>query len=248
MTVEPRDRSRTLGIALVVLAIGVIAWLFLASPMFRISTIEVEGNARLTDDEVRTLVGNVDGESLVFLSTGGIVDRLERSPWVADASVVRSFPTKLLVRIRERIPVAVVEGAAGSFLISADGIVLGRGESSELPRLHELDVELSIGQELPSSLAPVRVLAALPASIRSRVSSAQEAAGEVTLQLRPRGVVRFGIPTDLRRRTQALAGVLLWADQRGVRFRYIDVRVPENPVLLPIGAPEPVHPPAGAQG
>src|SRR5664279_2844144 len=52
--------------------------------------------------------------------------RLLAIDWVEDASVSRVWPDRLLVRIRERKPVAFVSLRTGSLLIDAQGVLLGQ--------------------------------------------------------------------------------------------------------------------------
>jgi cell division protein FtsQ len=50
--------------------------------------------------------------------------RLLAIDWVQDASVSRVWPNRLLVRIRERKPVAFVSFASGPMLVDAEGVLL----------------------------------------------------------------------------------------------------------------------------
>lgn len=50
--------------------------------------------------------------------------RLLAIDWIADASVSRVWPDKLVVRVRERKPVAFVNFPGGSLLIDRDGVFL----------------------------------------------------------------------------------------------------------------------------
>jgi cell division protein FtsQ len=51
--------------------------------------------------------------------------RLLAIDWVQDASVSRVWPNRLLVRIRERKPVAFVSVRSGAMLVDAEGVLLG---------------------------------------------------------------------------------------------------------------------------
>jgi cell division protein FtsQ len=51
--------------------------------------------------------------------------RLLAIDWVADAAVSRVWPNRLLVRIRERKPVAFVAFPSGPMLVDAEGVLLG---------------------------------------------------------------------------------------------------------------------------
>ncbi|HWC32543.1 MAG TPA: FtsQ-type POTRA domain-containing protein [Actinomycetota bacterium] len=244
MTIDPRGRLRgASGAALVVVALITIAWLLLSSPLFRIAAIEVDGNAQLSDRELRELSGARIGDNLVFLSTRDVERALESSPWIADADVARRLPNSLVIGVAERRAVAVADDATTTFVIGADGIVLGEADApGALPSLGRYG-HLIEGEPLPGSLAPVRVLASLPSSVTRVVDAAELEPDGVVVRFARGGYATFGPATDTRRKAAALEGVLAWAEDRGVVFRYIDVRVPESPVLRPKGrGTRSVHP------
>lgn len=62
--------------------------------------------------------------SIFAISLGERRRELLALDWVADASVSRIWPDRLLVRIRERQPIAFVSSRAGVLLIDAYGVLL----------------------------------------------------------------------------------------------------------------------------
>ncbi len=226
-----------IGAALVAVALVAIAFLVLASPVFEVSAVEVEGNARLSDDEVVAMSGTGTGDNLVFLSSRDVEEALESSPWISDAVVERRFPDMLVIRLVERRPVAWAGDGSTPYLVADDGtVVAAANEPAALPWLGRY-ADLEQGELLPGPLAPVRVLATLPPSVTRTIETAGMADG-VLLRFSDGSYVRYGPPTELRRKAAALEAVLAWAGERGIAFRYVDVRVPESPVLRPAGKRE----------
>jgi cell division protein FtsQ len=117
---------------LVVLAMGVAVGGALAfrsvtgSQLFAVRQIEVEGNQRTSREELLALLGDKTSASLWQLNLEEIRAALKKHVWIRDAEVTRQLPGKLLVRINEREPFALVRRSDSSVVwIDRDGTVLG---------------------------------------------------------------------------------------------------------------------------
>jgi cell division protein FtsQ len=109
---------------------------FLDHPYFAVRKVEVEGTARIDPARVRTWLGMVVGRSMWRVSPRDVEAELERRPEIADARVRRIFPARLVVRIQEREPRALLNAPDGGiFLIDESGVVIGRagGDVGDLP-------------------------------------------------------------------------------------------------------------------
>ena len=131
--VRPRRRgwSARLVVALqasailILLALG--AWTsyqrVLASERLRVDRVEVHGSHFLSEGEVRELLGPAVGENILSLDIGALKTRLRASPWVADATVIRTLPNIVRVEIRERVPLALAE-VDRLYLMDGDGALV----------------------------------------------------------------------------------------------------------------------------
>jgi cell division septal protein FtsQ len=81
----------------------------MASERLKVEHVDVRGSRFLSEGEVRELLGPAVGENILGLDIGSLKTRLGASPWVADATVVRTLPDTLRVDIRERQPLALAE-------------------------------------------------------------------------------------------------------------------------------------------
>ncbi len=76
-------------------------------PYFALNQITVEGNRRLTRDEV-LLWGGVDEGMSIWDAAPNIVQiGLQSHPWIQRVTVRRDLPHRLLIDVRERRPVAI---------------------------------------------------------------------------------------------------------------------------------------------
>lgn len=137
--IEPRLRQRRIGVrraegrrrlkwaaivgALFVVVVGILA--ILGSSLFSVSDIDVTGLQNADAAEVEAVVADLRDEPVLLVDTDEAEDRLEAISFVEDARVRTDFPDSVSIELRERVPVATVQGTDGQFrILDADGRVL----------------------------------------------------------------------------------------------------------------------------
>lgn len=91
---------------------------------FRISEVALAGEHELGRDEILLLAGITDRSSLLFLDAARTRARLLANPWISDATVLKLYPDRLRIEIKERKPFALWQKDRQISLIAADGTVL----------------------------------------------------------------------------------------------------------------------------
>jgi cell division protein FtsQ len=99
----------------------------------------IEGAVHTSRDRVLEVFGDDFGKSIFRIPIAERRRRLLAIDWVADASVSRLWPNRLIVRIRERTPVAFVKLAADPLrpkaarpaLIDGEGVILQQPEKGQ---------------------------------------------------------------------------------------------------------------------
>ncbi|KRO64130.1 MAG: hypothetical protein ABR76_05130, partial [Acidimicrobiia bacterium BACL6 MAG-121220-bin61] len=108
----------------VVVAIGV-ALIILASPIVAVKTVRVEGAKYADSALVRSVSDSLKGKSVLTVDTKTAQERLESDPWIKSARITTSLPSRVLIQINERIPVAWFLGVDNrARVIDEDGLVL----------------------------------------------------------------------------------------------------------------------------
>jgi cell division protein FtsQ len=111
-----RARLRLIGwIAAGLLAVGFTGVAFASayswltrSPLFTVRTVDMNRCANVSLEEVWAIVRG-DGSGILWsVPAKEVARRLSGHPWVRSVSVRKSFPDRLVVRIQERTPVAMV--------------------------------------------------------------------------------------------------------------------------------------------
>ncbi|HEX5507360.1 MAG TPA: cell division protein FtsQ/DivIB [Pseudolabrys sp.] len=91
---------------------------------FRISSIAMSGESQLTREQVLRLAGITDHSSLLFLNAAATRARLKADPWIAEATVLKLYPGRLQIQIKERRAFALWQNNGDVSVIAQEGTVL----------------------------------------------------------------------------------------------------------------------------
>jgi cell division protein FtsQ len=90
----------------------------------QISSIALSGETQLSREDILTLAGVSGRSSLFCLDAAAARDKLKTSPWIADATVLKLYPGRLQIELKERSASALWQNAGLVSVIAADGTVL----------------------------------------------------------------------------------------------------------------------------
>lgn len=167
--VKPARRRRSLLLALVrpfVTALVIVAlptgaglWL-VTSPSFRVAAIDVRGAERVPAAWVEARLSPALGESLLLLSLERAAAELAEHPWIAAFELAKELPDRLVVRLEERRPAAVVERDGTLYCVDGEGrLILPLTEVGGLTgKLLRVDGERGEAASIPRALAVRREL------------------------------------------------------------------------------------------
>ncbi|RDV04977.1 cell division protein FtsQ/DivIB [Undibacter mobilis] len=91
---------------------------------FGIAEVALTGERELARDEILKTAGITGRTSLLFLDAAQARVRLLTNPWIAEATVLKLYPGRLRIEIKERAPFALWQKDARTSLIATDGTVL----------------------------------------------------------------------------------------------------------------------------
>lgn len=134
---------------------------------FQISEVALAGEHEVDRGEILALVGVTDRSSLLFLDAARARARLLTNPWIAEATILKLYPDRLRIEIRERLPFALWQKDGHVALIAADGIVL---EAAAPTRFNDLPLVVGKGAE-QSAQNFLALIARFPAIARATDAS-----------------------------------------------------------------------------
>jgi cell division protein FtsQ len=91
---------------------------------FRISEVALTGEHELGRERVLAIAGITGRSSLLFLDASKARGRLVANPWIAEATVLKLYPGRLRIEVKERKPFALWQKDGKVHLIADDGTVL----------------------------------------------------------------------------------------------------------------------------
>ncbi len=109
---------------------------------FRIASIAMTGERHVSREEILSAAGVTGTTSLLFLDVEDARDRLKADPWIADATVLKLYPDRLQIDIKEREAFALWQQAGRVSVVAGDGTVL---EPYVNPRLIRLPLVVGLG-------------------------------------------------------------------------------------------------------
>jgi cell division protein FtsQ len=119
-------------IAAVLLAAGLLgvacasaySWLT-RSPLFAVRAIDMNPCANVTKEEIWTIVRGGGSANIWTVPSRVVARKLSTHPWIRSVSVRKAFPDRLVVRVEEQRPVAMVNLDA-LWYVNADGVPFKR--------------------------------------------------------------------------------------------------------------------------
>jgi cell division protein FtsQ len=227
-----RRRRLAVGLAALVLVVGLAAWVVLASPLLAVRTVQVDGVVGLSGDEVVDAAGIEVGTPLVRVDTTAAAARVAALPQVASVEVTRGWPGTVVVTLVERVPVAVVQTGGARGLVDAGGVVFETVTGPVPDGVVPLAVTAP-GPDDAATRAALGAVTALPAEVRAELTGvAARTADDVTLTLTDGRTVRWG-NADLTDRKARVLGALLQQVEAGAiePGAVLDVSTPDAVVL-----------------
>ena len=237
---DRRDRFRKAGaiVFITVVVLGAATVTLTRSPFFAARTIEVRGASHVPRSQVLRIAAVTPDTNVFTLDAGAAERRLERDPWIADATVTKDLPSTLVIDIHERIAVAVAESDGVLRLVADDGAFLETAlprAAIGMPSIVTADAE---GVE-PSPEAvggAARAIAAMAPTLRRRIDGiAILADGQLRVDLTSGSSAAYGEPVELQEKAMALRALLDYAAERGATVLSVDVRVPSAPTAVLAG-------------
>jgi len=227
-SMDPRVRARRIAVrrakgrkrliwvaiaaAILVVLVGAIA--ILASSLFDVRTVDVQGAVYTDPARLSAIVDDLKGDAILLVDTRAIEKQLESIAWVESARVSTQFPHNVFIDIRERKPIATFAGSDNKYrVIDRDGRVLDvvDGVPIDYMLVTGANPDVDRGQFAGRPFASAAQLAiALPPEIRALTESigVDATGGNLTLQMKDDLTVQLGPAADLSGKLVRLLSVV----------------------------------------
>lgn len=241
--------GRLVGVTVLALLTWILYILF-SSPGFFVYRAEIKGNAAVSQREIYNVSG-IDSQSVFWLSSSEIAQRIMALPNIKSASVSISLPAEVAIEVVERHPELIWQTGDTIWWVDQEGtIVPPKNEVEGMLRIIDDDRQpMAAGYQIDPTIINgaqiLRILAPDVLIIRySRVHGLTVAT--------PEGwPVYLGDGNEIKAKLVVLTTILTDLKERNIVPAFIDMRNPLRPVYQPnsvirIGQPAgvPVGPPS----
>lgn len=222
-------RTWLIAALLVLVLVGGLLAAVIFSPLLAVRSISIEGTRLAPERSVSKALEPLLGRPLPQVDTGQVRALLADFAPIRDVDVEARPPSTLVVRVTERIPVAVLQNGRQFVLIDSVGTQLRVVGSRRAVRLPLIDGgRAAVRREVFSSITSV--LETLPAAVLARLEHASaRTVDSVVLRLSDGRTVMWGNASENELKARVLAA-LLAAPKRKDPVRIIDVSTPDRPV------------------
>jgi cell division protein FtsQ len=149
---KARKNTVTVNLILIILIVAV----GLMTPVFGVSTFEVNGVRILSEEKIIDASGIKDGANIFLFRTSVIEKKIRELSFVENVKVKRTLPGKVIIDVEERKPVAQVACGESLFIvIDSFGIILDTTNESlkyAVPLISDISVsQFQVGKRIAVS-------------------------------------------------------------------------------------------------
>ena len=168
----PRKSADRIKLLLVVLlVVGVVALIGVTlyrygtqSWRFRIDSsenIDIAGNRNVTRSQLLDVFGGDIDRNIFFVPLDERKKQLEEIPWVESAAVMRLYPNRVKIEVRERTPVAYAAVNSHIALIDAQGVIMDLPAGAQTAYSFPVIVGMTDAEPLSTRAARMKIYAVL---------------------------------------------------------------------------------------
>lgn len=215
-------RPVALLLLVILLVVGGL-WLVFFSSVLAVKGVDVDGNRALGASEVEAAAAVPSGQPLSRVDLDAVRARVESLAMVRSAEVTREWPDRVLVTVRERVAVAVVEIGGRIRGMDEDGVVF-RDYAQAPPGLPHVRTSTDTRGEALREAA--QVVGALPEDLVGKVDYVSVATvDQIELALRDGRTVVWGSAEESEQKAEVLEELLKLPGQT------YDISVPSNATI-----------------
>jgi len=244
---SPAKGNMNLTYIIILILIGVFAFVSVVyaryQNIFMLNKIIITGNHELQEEEIIYITGLELGSDLLKIPVLHIIERLEKEPFIRQAHVYKRLPDCLIINIRERIPILIIN-MNETYAVDNMGILLpGPRNSRDLPVLTGIPSIITTDFGKTVSQPQIRQGAGIISLIRKKypeisimiteLNWSEESSGWIIKTGSSGGIIYLG-QNDLKQRIHTLdAFIKQWKLNRDKlrNYTYIDLRYDKQVIV-----------------
>lgn len=137
---KTRRKLKIIKYVLIIALIITAILLFLLSPLFNVKTILVEGNKRISTEQIISLSKISIDTNTFKISNNTVTKQIKDNVYIEEVEIRRELPSTIILNVKEREPAYLIEYANGYVCVDKKGNILSISEEKqELPILQGIE-------------------------------------------------------------------------------------------------------------
>jgi cell division protein FtsQ len=227
-----------------IVVVSILAGFILSLPVWRIRSVQVLGNNFLPEAKIINTAKIPRGENIFLVDLDEVKDRFSDVIQIKGIKVKRKLPDKIIIDVKERIPFAIVVIGGTTSLVDEDGYMIAR--QSLASSMYKVDItkypvirgifkkNLENGVRLnPGDRAFVKAALEMLSKFIDLGTIQIEAGNreDIIIYIEDILKVKIGDARDIERKIKIVNALLGSVKGKWTKIAYMDVRVPDCPVI-----------------
>lgn len=132
---KQRIKAFIKGMIAVTIIIGAMLALSL-SPLFKLEKIEVEGNSKVTNEEIINLSKIQKGNNIFLVNNNSVINKIKENSYIENVKIKKLLPDRIVIEVEERQATYALKYEEKYIYINNQGYILEIAESTNnLPQI-----------------------------------------------------------------------------------------------------------------
>lgn len=238
-----KKKKNRLIFFIIILLASTFFILYTKTSFFHISSVEVNGNDKITDEKIILASGIIIDENIFKINLKVVKENILFHPYVKDVIIRRKLPNKILIEIEERKEIAIINYTGSYVYIDEEGIILNiLSEKSDEEIIEIYGIEIispEIGEKIQFSdeeMMP-KVFEFINSSRMFGISKSFEKVtidenNNVDIYMESGGKVAFGTLDDVKYKLNFLISILEELESKNQGYRTIHLDKGNNAIII----------------
>lgn len=238
-----KKKKNRLIFIIILLLISVFFILYTKTSFFHISSIEVYGNDKITDEKLILASGIMIDENIFKVNLKMAKENIILHPYVKNVKIKRRLPNKILITIDERKEVAIINYIGSYIYIDEEGIILNilsEKKDGQIIEISGIEIDSpEIGKKIAFSNEKIQdnLLEFINESRKLRLLGSLDTAyidenGKINIYLDNGAEVAFGTLDDVKYKLNFLISILEELKNRNQSYREIHLDKGNNAIII----------------
>jgi len=230
--------------AITVIVVSILTGFVFSLPIWQVSSVKIAGNNYLPESKIISTARITAGENIFLIDLDEVGSRFLNIIQIKGVKIRRKLPGTIVIEIKERAPFAIAVIGGTTSLIDNEGYIIAKGNlGSSIYRLGIAKCPVIRGISKKSLEKGIRLNAADRIFVRSALDMLSKFMDIGTIQMDVGNredmiiyvedilKVKIGDQNEIERKTRIIKALLSSVTGKWNKVAYIDVRVPDSPVI-----------------